>query len=112
MTDLKTILKNRRVELGLSQDKLGRLIGTNDAFISRVEHGKEISIDALAKLSVELKIDLIDLLIESGYISKESLAKHRLMQWQESAYLTEQDCDYIRSFIGSLITKRKSEAEQ
>jgi len=112
MAELKTILKDRRDELGLSQDKLGRLIGTNDAFISRIEHGKEISIDALAKLSDELKIDLIDLLIESGYISSESLTKHGLMQWQESAYLTEQDCDYIRSFIDSLISKRKSEAGQ
>ncbi|MPN16344.1 hypothetical protein SDC9_163683 [bioreactor metagenome] len=112
MTELKTILKDRRDELGLSQDKLGRLIGTNDAFISRIEHGKEISIDALSKLSKELKVDLIDLLIESGYISSESLKKHELMQWQESAYLNEQDCDYIRSFIDSLISKRKSEAGQ
>lgn len=112
MTELKTLIKNRRTELGFSQDKLGTLIGANDAYISRIEHGKEISIEALVKLSVELKIDLIDILVETGYISNESLSKHRIMQWQDSAYLTEQDCSYIKLFVNSLINKRKSEAKR
>lgn len=111
MTELKTILKNRRIELRISQDELGRLIGANDAFISRIEHGKEISVDALFKLSVELKIDLIDLLAESGYISNASLKKHNVTKWQESTYLTEQDCNYIHLFIDSLISKRRNEAK-
>ena len=47
MGELNEILKNRRLTAGYSQAKLGKLIGTNDAFISQIEHGKDISVDAL-----------------------------------------------------------------
>lgn len=109
MQELKDIIKEKRIALGLSQDKLGRLINANDAFISRIEHGKEFSIDTLSKISSILQFDLLDLLVSSGYISNDSIQKHCAKNQKDIGVLTKEDMYYVDCFIESLIAKRKSE---
>jgi transcriptional regulator with XRE-family HTH domain len=50
-------IRVRRVELGISQEELARLIGTSASHLSGIEHGRHnTSIDHLQRLAVALDI--------------------------------------------------------
>ena len=57
------IIKNRRKELNLSQEKLAEKVGKKSPYISRIENGEDIKLSNFALianalgLSIELKVD-------------------------------------------------------
>ncbi len=56
--DFKAILKNRRYELGLTLDEVGRYVGVSGATVSRWENGdiENIRRDKIAKLAEVLQV--------------------------------------------------------
>jgi len=56
--DFKSILKNRRAELGLTLDEVARYVGVSGATVSRWEHGdiENIRRDKIAKLAEVLQV--------------------------------------------------------
>ncbi len=69
---LAEVLKRKRIKLGLSQRELGRLSGVSHTEIFRIENGErlEYNLTILLKLCDVLGINIIELLIATGYISK------------------------------------------
>lgn len=55
-------IMERRTELGLTQQKLGMMVGVNNIHISRVELGQQnVSIDTLAKILEGIEMSFEDL---------------------------------------------------
>ena len=55
-------IMERRTELGLTQQKLGLMVGVNNTHISRVELGQQnVSIDTLAKILEGIEMSFEDL---------------------------------------------------
>lgn len=56
-------LRKARIGAGLSQEELGAKAGLHRNYIGSVERNeKNISIDAMERLAIALKVDLVDLL--------------------------------------------------
>ncbi len=58
---LSEILKNRRIELGFTQDQLADLVGKKRPYISRVENGEDIRISnfMLIAHALKLRVDVL-----------------------------------------------------
>ncbi len=69
---LAEVLKRKRIKLGLSQRELGRLSGVSHTEIFRIENGErlEYNLTILLKLCDTLGINIVELLIATGYLSK------------------------------------------
>ena len=100
------VIKQRRDALGISQASLGKIVGKNDAYISRIEKKSKICVDALVELADALDLNLEDILISAGYIKKDTLF---FIPESDITYLSENDVEYINTFIGAIIEKRKRE---
>jgi len=61
---MKTLIRDRRQALGLSQRELARKVGVTDAYIALLETGKKTnpSLDVLKALAKALDVDVADLL--------------------------------------------------
>ena len=73
MIELKNLIKGARAECGLSQRELARRTNINNALISRIEKGevKKPRYEVLKKISDELNINLIEILISAKYDNEE-----------------------------------------
>lgn len=59
MIDYKTILKNKRLALGISQNKLAKSIGITQTFLSEIESGRKApSVEVLFRICEELDIQV------------------------------------------------------
>lgn len=55
-------LKERRVDMGLTQLELANKIGTSESYICQIEKGKMVSLKKLEQIAKALKCDIKDLL--------------------------------------------------
>lgn len=104
--DLGQIIRNRRKEKNISQKELGKALGLYDSDISKIERGKDISLKLLAQITSVLELDILDVLVDSGYISATSIEKHQIIPWNGASLLTDADMVYINCFVNALIEKR------
>ena len=59
MKDYREIIKNKRMELGLSQNKLSKLVGISQPYVNEIESGrKSPSIEVLQKICDVLSIEM------------------------------------------------------
>jgi len=59
--DFREIIKKKRIEKGLSQNKLAKLVGITQPFINEIESGrKNPSVEILIKICKELDIRMFD----------------------------------------------------
>lgn len=57
--DYREIIKKRRIEKGLSQNKLAKLVGITQPFMNEIESGKKSpSVEVLIKICEELDITM------------------------------------------------------
>jgi len=55
----REIIKNKRIKLGISQNKLAKLVGITQPFMNEIESGrKNPSIEVLQKICFELSIEM------------------------------------------------------
>lgn len=73
--ELGVILRGQRKELGLSAERLGGMTGTNQATISRLEHGRITSPRPakLARIARALGLSLADVYARAGYLVPDEL---------------------------------------
>ena len=108
--ELGQIIRNRRKEKKLSQKEFGKPFGLYDSDISKFERGKDdITLARLAQWIEILELDMLDVMVESGYISEDSVKKHQIIPWEGLSLLTDDDITYIRRFVNALIEERKGE---
>ena len=107
--ELGEIIRNRRKEKGMSLVLLGKELGLYDSDISKIEHGKDISLNLLSQIAQVLDMDILDILISSGHISDDSIKKHQIIPWENLALLSETDMRYIRHFVDALIVNKKGD---
>lgn len=108
--ELGQIIRKGRKAKNMSQTDLGNPLGLYDSDISRIERGKDISLGLLAQIADVLELDMLDMLVGSGYISEQSVSKHQIIPWEGLSMLTETDMLYIKYFVDTLIEKRKGES--
>lgn len=92
--ELGKIIKERRMELGLKQTTLAKIVGTSQAYISDLEKGKKENPTAatLAKLADALEIDREELLAAIIKDKRERLAlisKSNRRRFEETTRLME-----------------------
>ena len=59
MKEYREIIKNKRMQLGLSQNKLAKLVGITQPFIAEIESGsRSPSIEVLQRICKELSIEM------------------------------------------------------
>ena len=104
------IIRSGRKAKKMSQKELGKPLGLYDSDISKIENGKDISMGLLAQIADILELDMLDLLVESGYISERSVTKHQIIPWEGLSMLTDEDILYVKCFVNALIEKRKGES--
>lgn len=109
--NLGQIIRNRRKAKNISQKELGKALGLYDSDISKIERGKDISLDLLAQMASVLELDMLDILIDSGYITEFSVKKHQIIPWDGLSLLTDADMLYVKCFVNALIEKRKGDAK-
>jgi transcriptional regulator with XRE-family HTH domain len=57
--DYRAIIKKKRIEKGLSQNKLAKLVGITQPFMNEIENGrKSPSVEVLIKICEELNIKM------------------------------------------------------
>ena len=72
---LGSILKNRRIEKGLSKNKLAQYIGISQTEVTRIENGIRTvpNIITLIYMCEVLELDFINLLKITGYVDSKNL---------------------------------------
>ena len=65
MLTIGEAIRKTRIEKKMSQEELGKLIGVKRAQISRIEHGNNLSLNAIAKIFPALKIKA-DIVTDNG----------------------------------------------
>jgi transcriptional regulator with XRE-family HTH domain len=59
MVDYRDIIKRKRIELGLSQNQLAKLVGITQPFMNEIENGRKApSVDVLFKICEQLEIPI------------------------------------------------------
>ena len=83
------ILKNKRIEKGLSMRELGIKVGVSHTEISKIEHGvrPNFSFYILAKICKILDIDIVNLMEEIGIINKKEEKLFYVMFKNDEEYL-------------------------
>lgn len=73
------LLKRRRGELGLSTHDLGKLVGTRNSTIMRIEQGAFAAPrpDKLARIAEALHLSLADVYARAGYVVPDELPTFR-----------------------------------
>ena len=83
-------IKSLRVQKGLSQDKLGELLGMNGKYLGEVERGNSnISITNLSKISDVLEVPFLSLLNIEHEQDRAELVKelHRMIDEADNGQL-------------------------
>lgn len=122
--DFKSILKNRRAELGLTLDEVARYVGVSGATVSRWEHGdiENIRRDKIAKLAEVLQVTPTYLMgwpeinaeqrkapTHQGERQELSPAFFRLKQGLEPYDISDSDVDFLLDVYKAYIKKKSQE---
>lgn len=75
------ILKEKRLESGMSKRQLGNLIGISDTEISRIENGERVNYNLinLINLCEILDINFNNLLVNCGYLDTEKINTYEII---------------------------------
>lgn len=108
---LSDAIKNRREQLGLTQQDIARQLSTSDTTLSNIENGKtqKVSLDTAKKVADALDWDMIDLLMAINYLRPEDLQRHGLCQFQNCENLSTDDQQYIQLFIDACARRASNE---
>lgn len=106
MDGLGTYLKEIRIKQGLSLKDVYKQTGISDSRMSRIENGSQTfeSAPAIIKALSELyKIDLVDLLLDAGYLDAEALSSYERV-FRNVDLLSDDERNHIQEQI-DLFTK-------
>ena len=82
-------IKSARLEQGLNQTELGKLVGCSNNHMSHIEIGQtKVSLSMLLRISYVLKKDLNYFLLDTPYAKRESIVNGEIAQKLENCNST------------------------
>ncbi len=82
-------IKSARLEQGLNQTELGKLVGCSNNHMSHIEIGQtKVSLSMLLRISYVLKKDLNYFLLDTPYAKRESIVNGEIAQKLEKCNST------------------------
>ena len=114
------LVKEKRIERGLSQEKLAREVGISFTYISKIERKGQIpKIDILDKLAIALNIPPDELRIMVGYAPKSRISTKTSFSYsvEQSTKIDELNnkinilidkCEYLANEIKELKEQKQS----
>ena len=82
-------IKSARLEQGLNQTELGKLVGCSNNHMSHIEIGQtKVSLSMLLRISFVLKKDLNYFLLDTPYAKRESIVNGEIAQKLEKCNST------------------------
>lgn len=103
-------IKDKRLELGLSQSEFGKIIGCSQQHVQRLENDDNISIDKVFNISKKLSIPVMDILPDKYYKEFEQDKKATILKEDEIIISLEKLKDIIYTtaiIIDKNISKNK-----
>lgn len=103
-------IKDKRLELGLSQSEFGKIIGYSQQHVQRLENDDNISIDMVFNISKKLSIPVKDILPDKYYKEFEQDKKATILKEDEIIISLEKLKDIIYTtaiIIDKNISKNK-----
>lgn len=106
------IIKEKRLESGMSQRQLGLVSGISHTEISTIEKGMKMnySLLMLIKLCEVLDIDFTELLRESGYLEDNTIKKYRVLaqsKKEEYYFIKAKSANEVYKNVLEFIRKNK-----
>jgi len=101
------LIRRRRQDLGLSTHDLGRLIGTGNSTIMRIEQGAFAAPrpDKLAHIAQALRLSLADVYAHAGYAVPDELPSFHAYLPARYRDLPEEALRQLRALFDALVTK-------
>jgi len=101
------LIRRRRQELGLSTHDLGRLIGTRNSTIMRIEQGAFAAPrpDKLAHIAEALRLSLADVYAHAGYVVPNELPNFHAYLPAKYRYLPQEAILQLSTLFDALVTK-------
>lgn len=111
MVSIGEFIKSKRTELGFSQKKLGSLVNLSDSEIMKIENGtrKTPNWESLCKIAHAFKISPLEMLLVSGYISKEDINPSLKVKGLEK--LNEIELENVQLYIDFIISRKNLNQE-
>lgn len=111
MNELGLFLKESRLKNQFSQKNVQNLCGITDSRLSKYERGEQLpGPPELSKLAELYGIDLIDLYIKAGYLSKRDLDAYQFC-FKDAELLTSEEQDAVQTLV-NLFTKERTVADR
>ena len=110
MGNLGNYLRELRIQRGLSQKDVYKEIGISDSRLSRIEKGSNTfeSVPTIMKALAKLyKIDLVDLLLNTGYLDVDALSSYERV-FQNVDLLSDEERNHIQKQIDLFTKERKN----
>lgn len=105
MSNIGACLKELRLKNKLSLDDVYRETGIADSTLSKIENGKSkrpISVETLIKLASIYKVNSIDLLVSSGFISTSDVVSYQ-KTFSKTDFLNSEELAYIQKMIDYIV---------
>lgn len=105
MGNLGKLIKDRRTELGLSQQKLGNACGVSDSEIQKIESGKRKTPNwsTLCEIAKALHFHPFELMLEAGYISERDISPVSRLRGLDRLSLA--DLETLQRFIDATVER-------
>lgn len=106
MFEFGSVLKGIRIKLGFSLEKVAYNTGITNSRMSKIERGKmSPSLDDLKKVAKLYNVNLIDVLIEAKYLSKQDMKIYKKC-FEYTDFLDETEKKHIQNYINFLTNNR------
>jgi len=108
MTSIGEFVKNKRLELGISQKKLGFMVELSDSEIMKIENGtrKSPNWESLCKLAKVFDISPLEILLVAGYITDEDINPQSKIRGLDK--LTAKEIDEVQQYVDFVVSKSKN----
>lgn len=108
-----SLIRARRQELGLTTYDLGKLIGTTNSTIMRIEQGAFAAPrpDKLARIAEALRLSLADVYAGAGYLVPNELPTFQTYLSARYSSLPQDAHDRLKSLFDTLILEHGLELE-
>ncbi|MDO5151130.1 MAG: helix-turn-helix transcriptional regulator [Oscillospiraceae bacterium] len=112
MISIGEFIKNKRTELGLSQKKLGVMVGLSDSEIMKIENGtrKTPNWESLCKLAGVFEISPLEILLISGYITDDDINPQIKIKGLEK--LSDEDLKNVQQYIDFIISRKDNQTQE
>lgn len=102
------LIRDKRINLGLSQKRLGVLSSLSDSEIMKIETGerKKPNLDNLCRIAQALNIHPLEMMVCAGYINQKDC--HPLTKLKGIEKLNDNEIAYVQLMIDFIISRKNA----